>query len=197
MRLVLASSSPRRADLLRQLGLEFDIEPVDVDETKFPGEDPETYVDRIARAKASAVAGPGRLVVGADTAVVFESKVMGKPGHPEEARSMLSRLQGTTHEVFTGLAVASWDGGVQLRSVVDVTEVEMLPMTIDEIADYVNTGEPLDKAGAYALQGRAARFAKRVSGDPTTVVGLPAHLLARLVAAAGEDLSTFEGATAG
>lgn len=192
MRLVLASGSPRRADLLRQMGLDFDVEPAHVDETRFPGEEPERYVQRVARAKAEAIAAPGKLVVAGDTAVVFEARVLGKPAHPEEARSMLRRLQGTTHEVFTAIAVATFTDGLDVRSLVDIAEVEMEPMTLDEIADYVNTGEPLDKAGAYALQGRATRFVAGVTGQPTTVIGLPAHLLARLVNAVGEDLSSFE-----
>ncbi len=138
-----------------------------------------------------AVAGEGLIVVAADTTVVHEGRVMGKPGHPEEARSMLRRIQGEVHEVFTGLAVGGWDGQAQIKSVVDIAEVTMLPMTEEEIAWYVGTGEPLDKAGAYALQGLGGMFVSRVVGSPFTVIGLPVHLLARLVAASGSDLSAF------
>jgi len=162
MRLVLASASPRRRELLERLGLQFDVEPADIDETRRPDEPPGVYVERVASDKARAVAGPGRLVIGADTSVVHEGRILGKPAHPEEARSMLRRLEGETHEVFTGMAVASWDEGVSLDSEVDVTEVKMVAMTGDEIADYVSTGEPMDKAGAYALQGSGGRFVEAV-----------------------------------
>lgn len=191
MRLVLASSSPRRAQLLRQIGLDFDVVATETDETRYPGEDPETYVERVARSKAGAIAGADRLVVAGDTAVVFEGRVMGKPGHPDEARSMLARLQGKTHDVFTAIAVATVDDGVVVKSLVDVAEVEILPMTVEEIGDYVDTGEPFDKAGAYALQGRGGQYVARVIGHPATVIGLPIHLLGRLVAAVGQELSAF------
>lgn len=189
MRLLLASGSPRRRELLERLGLDFDFVAPDVDESRFPEEAPAAYVERVARAKAEAVGGDGVIVVAADTTVVHEGRVMGKPGHPEEARSMLRRIQGDIHEVFTGLAVGSWDGGTQMKSVVDIAEVTMLPMTEEEIVWYVDTGEPLDKAGAYALQGRGGRFVRRIVGSPFTVIGLPIHLLARLVSASGAELS--------
>lgn len=191
MRLVLASGSPRRREMLATLGLEFDVLPSNVDETRRPDEPPAIYVDRVARAKAEAVAADGLVVIAADTAVVFDGKVFGKPAHPEEARSMLRRLQGDTHEVFTSLAVASWDGSPVSTSMVDVTEVEMLPMTDDEIAGYVASGEPMDKAGAYALQGWGGLYVKRVIGSPFTVIGLPVHLLERLIRSTGARLSQF------
>lgn len=192
MRLVLASSSPRRKALLEMAGLAFETQTPDVDETRLPNEGPAPYVERVARAKAEAVAGQGLLVVAADTSVAYEGRLMGKPGHPEEARTMLRRLQGAVHEVFTGLAVAAWDeGGATIRSLVDTAEVEFLPMTEDEIADYVDSGEPMDKAGAYALQGRGALHVKSVTGSPYTVIGLPVHLLPRLTAAVGCDLASF------
>ncbi len=191
MRLVLASSSPRRRVLLEMAGLVFETRTPDVDETRLPDEGPAPYVERVARAKAEAVAGQGLLVVAADTSVVFEGRLMGKPGHPEEARAMLRRLQGAVHEVFTGLAVATWEEGATIKSLVDVAEVEFLPMTEDEIVDYVDSGEPMDKAGAYALQGRGALYVKSVTGSPYTVIGLPIHLLPRLTAAVGSDLASF------
>ena len=197
MRLVLASASPRRRELLRQLRLDFEAEPPDVDETRFPDEPPAAYVERIARAKAEALAGPGLIVVGADTTVVHEGRIMGKPGHPEEARAMLRHLQGDVHEVFTGLAVASWDGAARTRSAVDMAEVHFLPMTDDEIVRYVDSGEPLDKAGGYALQGRGGAFVSKVNGSPFTVIGLPIHLLARLLAASGADVDVFRDEPAG
>lgn len=191
MRLVLASSSPRRARLLELLGLDFDTEVPGVDETRRPDEDPPSYVERLARAKATEVAGPGRVVVGADTVVVHRGRVMGKPAHPEEARTMLRSLSGNTHEVFTGLAVAAWVEGAQVRSVVDVTHVEILPLTAEEIDDYVGSGEAMGKAGAYALQGVAGRFVRRIEGSPFTVIGLPLHLLSPLLQAVGYPLKAF------
>lgn len=191
MRLVLASGSPRRRELLNSLGLDFDVEPPGVDESRRQDEPPGVYVERIAVEKARAVAAPDRVVLAADTAVVHEGKVLGKPGHPEEARAMLRRLQNDRHEVFTGIAVASWDGGAVVNSTVDVTEVAFLPMTDDEIVDYVSTGEPMDKAGAYALQGAGGRFIESVKGSPFTVIGLPIHLISRLISAAGMDIRSF------
>lgn len=191
MRLVLASGSPRRRALLETLGLDFEVDPSEVDETRLPDEAPAAYVERVARSKASSAAAPGRLVVAADTTVVHEGRVMGKPAHPEEARAMLRKLQGETHEVLTGLAVAWWDEGASLQAIVDVSTVEMVPMTEDEIADYVASGEPMDKAGAYALQGLGGIFVQRVIGSPFTVIGLPIHLLNRLMSAAGAGLSHF------
>ena len=185
---MLASGSSRRADLLDRLGLEFEVETAGVDETRLPDEPAATYVERLARSKAMSVAGDDKVVVGADTAVVHAGHVLGKPGHPEEARSMLRRLQGDVHEVFTGVAVASSDDAV---SAVDVTGVKMLPMTDDEIAGYVAGGEPMDKAGAYALQGRGGLFVESITGSPFTVVGLPIHLLPRLMTRLGVDLQGF------
>ena len=191
MRLILASDSPRRRELLETLGLVFEVESPDVDESRNPGEAPAAYVERIAREKAGAVAGPGRLVVAGDTAVVHEGKVLGKPAHPEEAMSMLRRLQGEHHEVFTGVAVVGWNEGPIEASVVDATDVAILPMTDHEIASYVSSGEPMDKAGAYGLQGAGGRFVEKLTGSPFTVVGLPIHLLPRLIAKAGGDFETF------
>ncbi len=191
MKLVLASESPRRRELLERLGLDFEVDPSHVDETRRPDESPGVYVERVARDKAGAVAGPNRLVIAADTTVVHEGRVLGKPAHPEEARAMLRRLEGDRHEVFTGLAVAAWGSGVQLTSEVDVTEVNMVPMTTDEIADYVSSGEPMDKAGAYALQGAGGRFVAGLRGSPFTVIGLPIHLLPRLISHAGSEFESF------
>ena len=197
MRLILASSSPRRQELLQRLRLDFEMRPAEIDESRFPDEAPAAYVERVARAKAEAVAGEGLIVVAADTAVVHEGRIMGKPGHPEEARAMLRVLQGDVHEVFTGLAVTSWEGGPRTRSTVDMAEVEVLPMTEGEIVRYVESGEPLDKAGSYALQGVGGAFVSKVNGSPFTVIGLPIHLLARLVAASGGDLDAFRAGVAG
>jgi septum formation protein len=187
--LVLASGSPRRADILATAGLDFDILEPGVDETRRPDETPETYVERLARAKAEAVAGDGVIAIGADTVVVAQGRILGKPGHPEEARSMLRELQGGRHIVLTGLAVSGLgpDGPATL-SVVDSTEVVMGSMTEEEISGYVAGGEPMGKAGAYALQGRGGLFVEAVHGSPYTVIGLPVHLLPRLLLGLGHDI---------
>jgi septum formation protein len=190
MRLVLASRSPRRAALLSQIGYVFEVEPPDIDETRFPDEEPVKYVERIARAKAEAVTGEEKVAIAGDTAVVHEGHVLGKPGHPEEARAMLRRIQGAEHEVLTGLAVAGMvDGGFVVRSLVDMTTVRMAPMIESEIVDYVSSGEPLDKAGAYGIGGLGGRFIEAVVGSPATVAGLPIHLVHRLLSAFGVELS--------
>ncbi len=184
MAIVLASGSPRRNELLTMLGLRFTVEPPDVDETRHPDEEPAPYVERVARMKAAAVAGPGRVVIAADTTVVFDGHVIGKPAHPAEARAMLATLSGETHAVYTGVAVAA-DG--VMSSTVERSLVTMLPLTDEEIAAYVDTGEPMDKAGAYALQGLGALFVESIEGSPTNVIGLPVHVAARLLRAHGVD----------
>lgn len=184
MSLVLASGSARRAELLTRIGLAFEVSPADVDETRLPDEPPGVYVERLAREKVRAVGASDDIVIGADTAVVFGSAILGKPAHPAEARGMLQKLQGKSHEVFTGVAVRRGD---QVSSVVDVVQVEMLTMTDDEIDGYVSTGEPMDKAGSYALQGRGGLFVSSVTGSPFTVIGLPVHLLPRLIRSVGVD----------
>lgn len=193
MRLVLASSSPRRAEILERLGLDFEVVAADVDETRRPDEAAPEYVERVARDKALAVVESGMLALGFDTVVVHGGKVLGKPAHPEEARSMLRRLQGESHEVMTGLAVAgAVDGGQpQVFSTVDVTEVLMTTMTEEEIDDYVDSGEPMDKAGAYALQGYGGVFVQSVRGSAHNVVGIPVHLLGRLVTQFDHRLGDF------
>lgn len=188
MRLILASSSPRRSDLLDQIGLEHTVVPTDIDESRRPDEPPGTYVERVAREKANAIDAPDDVVVAADTAVVFEGQILGKPAHPQEARAMLQRLQGERHEVFTGLAVGR---SRRLESLVDVTHVQMLSMTDDEIARYVADGDPMDKAGAYGLQSQGGVFVESISGSPFTVVGLPLHLLPRLLRRVEVDMDLF------
>lgn len=198
MRLILASGSPRRVRLLHQLGLEFEVEPSEVDETRLPDEPPAAHVERLARHKAAVSLAPNAVVVAADTVVVHGGKVLGKPAHPEEARSMLRRLQADTHEVFTGLAVSARDGSSPVtHSEVDVTTVAMLPMTEEEIDAYVSSGEPMDKAGAYALQGIGGVFVEAVHGSPYTVIGLPVHLLPRLLARVGAGLEDFRSPSPG
>ena len=180
MRLVLASASPRRRELLDAAGIPFDVHAVDVDERQLDGELPFPYVERVARLKATTAAAkfPDRVVLGADTAVVVDGVVLGKPADPAEAASMLHKLSGRTHEVLTGIALARAGGVV---SAVDRTLVWVDPLSDEEIRAYVATGEPLDKAGAYAVQGRASRFIPKIEGSYANVVGLPVALLNRLL----------------
>lgn len=193
MRLILASGSPRRSAILAGLGLEFVAGDAGIDESRHPDEPPPAYVERLAREKSSALAEPGALTIGCDTVVVHAGRVLGKPGHPEEARSMLRLLQGDTHEVVTAIAVSGWrDGAVAVESAVDVTEVKMLAMTDEEIADYVASGEPMDKAGAYALQEYGGVFVETIRGSAHTVVGIPVHLLPRLLGRFGVSLNAFK-----
>ena len=163
-----------------------------MDESRHPDEPPAEYVERLARAKAAASSSAGDVVIGADTIVVHEGRFLGKPSHPSEARSMLERLSDDTHEVFTGLAVARHD---EVASAVDVCHVSMLDLTDEEIADYVASGEPMDKAGGYALQGVGGRFVASVNGSPYTVIGLPIHLLDRLMRRVGVDMRGFRSSS--
>jgi septum formation protein len=171
--------------MLTALGLDFEVVAPDVDEWRHPDEAPSAYAERLARAKAMAVAAPGAVVVAADTIVVHRGVVMGKPVHPSEARSMLERLSGERHTVISGVAVAHWDGGPVIASDTERTAVSFVELTGEEIAAYVDTGEPMDKAGAYGLQGAAGAFVDRVEGSPSNVVGLPLSLTTRLLRAAG------------
>jgi septum formation protein len=186
--LVLASASPRRALILRALGLDFRVVVSAVDETIAPDEPPRAAVERLARAKASAVAGGETLpVVAADTIVVVDETVLGKPASREEAAAMLRRLSGRDHEVLTGVCVAR---GAEMRAGVESTSVRFAEMTDAEIEWYVATGEPMDKAGAYHIDGRAALFVTGVVGSPSNVAGLPVSLLRRLAAEMGVDLAS-------
>jgi len=169
--LILASASPRRAELLDTAGFTFTVQTADVDESTLPGEAPDSYVLRVARAKAEAVARPsGNVVLGADTTVVAGGEILGKPEGRADAVRMLTRLSGAVHEVYTGVVMIGDTG--RLEDVVR-TRVRLLPIGIDDIQWYVNTGEPEGKAGAYAIQGRAARFVDWIEGSWSNVVGLP------------------------
>ena len=184
--LLLGSSSPRRAALLAAAGVPFEVAPApDVDETPPAGASAEEVPVLLACRKALACAAraPGRLVLGADTVVVLDGEILNKPVHAAEARRMLVALSGRTHRVVTGVAVTD---GVRVLSGADAAEVEFSPWTPGEIDAYVATGEPLDKAGAYAIQGGAARFVVRRTGRLDTVVGLPVPLVLALVRALGE-----------
>jgi septum formation protein len=185
-RLVLASASPRRARILRDLGVPFRVVVSHEDETLRPGEDGPAAVERLARAKALAVARDEVLpVLAADTEVLCDGHVLGKPGAVEEAVAMLRRLAGRSHEVVTGVCLVA--GGVA-RSGVERTTVVFAPMSEAELAWYSATGEPLDKAGGYHVDGRGALFVATIEGSPSNVAGLPVRLVLRLAREAGLDL---------
>jgi len=174
--LVLASASPRRRDLLASLGYVFRVVASHADEQLFPGEQPTEHVVRLSREKALEVATrtevPGRWFLGSDTVVVCEGEILGKPRDAEDAARMLKRLSGRRHQVYTGYAVYDRDQQA-LRSGAVVTEVTFRPLTGEEIAGYIASGEPLDKAGSYAIQGLGAALVRRIEGSYSNVVGLP------------------------
>ena len=190
-RIVLASASPRRATLLAQIGLEPEIDPAAIDETVDAATPPRQIVATLARRKAETVVARHRgkpvAVVGADTVVCVGTEVLGKPANLGEAIAMLHRLSGTTHEVHTGVCVLTADTDRSFDEVA-TTRVTMRPIDQGEIAAYVATGEPVDAAGAYAIQGRAALFVEHIAGDYTNVVGLPLALTQRLLEQAGVDV---------
>jgi septum formation protein len=189
-RLVLASASPRRRELLARLGCAFEIRAPEVDETPRAGEKPAELVARLALAKARAVVGAGELALGADTVVALGDELLGKPRDAADARSMLRALSGRSHDVWTGVALVARDGdGVGCeRGALRRTEVVFRTLAESEIADYVASGEPLDRAGAYAIQGGAARFVARYEGDFDNVVGLPLAAVRELLGEAGVEL---------
>lgn len=205
-RLILASSSPRRIDLLRRLGLRFEVRPGDVEETVLPGEEPSELVRRLALTKAKQVTAslcggiPGErsVVIGADTVVVLDGRILGKPRSHDEAYRMLKDLEGKTHEVYSGVAVVCADGFYE-RAVHEVTKVTMRHLTDAEIRAYVATGEPMDKAGAYAVQGKGALLISSISGCYYNVVGLPLSRLCLMLRDLGIDMFSEtpgrEGAT--
>ena len=180
--LVLASASPRRAELLDAAGYAFTVDPADIDEAERPGESPEEYVIRVAAEKARMVAArrrePGEIVLGADTTVVVNGEILAKPADKSDATRMLARLSGTEHRVFTGVVAIS--GAEEIAEVVS-TRVRLLPLEADEIRWYVETGEPMGKAGGYAIQGRAARFIDWIEGSWSNVVGLPVATVAQMI----------------
>ena len=186
MELILASQSPRRKELLGLFHIPFSVRVADVDETMDQKKSPYDEVARLSRQKALAVKpGASEVVVAADTVVVCDGKVLGKPHSPEEAREMLSLLSGRAHQVMTGLTVICND---QAQTVTEVTEVHFRPVSPGEIENYVATEEPMDKAGAYAIQGGGAVFVQRISGDYYNVVGLPVCRLWQVLAAMAPQL---------
>ncbi len=187
-RLVLASASPRRAELLGHLGVPFEVRPADLDESVLSGEGAQAYVGRLAAAKARAVAAANAdaVVLAADTSVVIDERILGKPGADVAlGQSMLRELSGRVHQVMTGVAVAR---GAQLAVQVVITEVQVRALTEEEIAWYVATGEGRDKAGGYALQGKAGLFITRLDGSASNVIGLPLVETVALLAQIGATL---------
>ena len=180
MRLVLASRSPRRADLLRAAGYEFEVAPADIDERRHDGEPPSAYVARLAAEKATMVGRrvPGAIVLGADTIVVIDGVALGKPSDDADACTMLRRLSGRRHDVLTGVALHAVGRGCRE---VARTQVDFRVLSAAEITWYVGSGEPDGKAGAYAIQGRASRFVTRIDGSYSNVVGLPIEVVDRLL----------------
>jgi septum formation protein len=184
--LVLASASPRRQELLRNAGISFTVQPADVDETPLPGEPPRECAERLARDKALTVwrLRPQDVVLGADTIVVVDEAILGKPIDAADAARMLRQLSGRVHRVITGVCVVEAAGtgeNRELRTASETTLVTMNDLSDDEIRDYVATGEPMDKAGAYAIQGMASRWIPRIEGDYSNVVGLPVALVYRML----------------
>jgi septum formation protein len=176
--LILASASPRRQELLRNAAIPFAVQPANIDETPLPGELPRDYAERLAREKATTISRerPEDYVLGADTIVVIDETILGKPRDASDAARMLRLLSGRTHEVITGVCLAGpIDGDIEQASA--TTRVTMRKISDDEIRDYIATGEPMDKAGAYAIQGIASRWIPRIEGDYSNVVGLPVALV--------------------
>ena len=188
--LILASASPRRADLLAAAGIAFDVVHADIDERARASETPELYVSRVAEEKARAVSeqAPERFVLGADTVVVVDGEILGKPQDPADASRMLGMLSGRVHRVVSGVSLMRRClPAVETR--VEVTVVEFTTWTTREIAWYVASGEPMGKAGAYAIQGLASRFVTRVEGSYSNVVGLPVAVVYQMCTEAGLLLS--------
>lgn len=179
-KLILASGSPRRAEILTSVGWKFEKHVADIDETERDGEPPDEYVIRLAREKAEAVAArfSDSLVLGADTTVVINAQIIGKPVDLDDARRMLAMLSGNWHEVLTGVAIV--ENGVT-RFAIQSTRVKFSPLSVDEIDFLALKGDPLDKAGAYAVQAQAALFIEGIEGDYWNVVGLPVSLVYRLM----------------
>jgi septum formation protein len=176
--IILASASPRRQELLRNAGISFTVQPADINETPLPGEVPRDCAERLAREKALAVfqRHPQQCVLGADTIVVVDDAILGKPRDAEDAARMLRLLSGRTHAVITGVCVV----GPALRDIKTASErtlVTFCELSDDDIRFYIATGEPMDKAGAYAIQGVASRWIPRIEGDYSNVVGLPVALV--------------------
>jgi septum formation protein len=179
---ILASASPRRRELLNLIGIEHEVRPANIDETYLAGEAPREHAERLAREKAVAIEAPEAITIGSDTIVVVDGRVLGKPRDREHAAEMLRQLSGRSHVVMTGVA-AKWRG--KLVSGLEEVGVTFRPLRDDEIERYIDTGEPMDKAGAYGIQGFGATIVERVDGDYFAVMGLPLNRLARLLETLG------------
>jgi len=181
-RVILASASPRRRELLSLVGIRHDVLPANIDESYQQGETPRQHAERLAREKASAIRVDDAVIVGSDTIVVVDGDVLGKPADRAHAESMLRRLSGRSHTVMTGIAVRHGE-----RLVSDLVEVDVSfrLLSDDDIARYIDTGEPMDKAGAYGIQGYGATIVDRVDGDYFAVMGLPLNRLVRLIESLG------------
>lgn len=187
--IILASASPRRKELLQQAGFTFKVMASGIAEMRNPGEDPIAFATRLAREKAQDVASraaPAAIIIGADTIVVCDTEIFGKPTNTADATCMLHLLAGRTHQVITGICVLA-GGAVELAA--EVTMVQMLTLSSQEIAAYVASGEPMDKAGAYAIQGQAARWIPRIQGCYFNVVGLPLALVTAMIEAVAQRSS--------
>lgn len=184
-KLILASSSPRRQELLRQEGINFEVSPADIPEEQRLGEPPIDYAVRLAQEKALKVAAkfPAAMVLGADTIVVVDQQILGKPTDAQDAARMLQLLSGRTHQVITAVSLVTAEGHVDTRSL--TTNVNFRALTRQEIEHYVAGGEPMDKAGAYAIQGGAAPWVTRLEGDYSNVVGLPLPLVQEMLRDSG------------
>ena len=193
---MLASASPRRRELLEAAGVRVEVDPADADESVLPGEAPAAYVERVAVAKAAIGAGrhPDKAVVAGDTTVVIDGLILAKPRDDDEAREMLERLSGRRHEVLTGVALY-WHGVMRAR--VETTAVWFRALSPQDVAWYVASGEPRDRAGAYAIQGLASRFIPRIDGSYTNVVGLPVTAVMALLEDAGIATRGAGSTTAG
>lgn len=189
--LVLASASPRRAELLRRVGYTFGVRAADVDESVRAGEDPAAYVTRLAATKADAVWTPGTVVVGADTCVVApDGGILGKPHDAADAARMLRSLSNQTHSVLTAVQVLGPERTA--RDVLATAMVTFAPLTEEEVTAYVAGGEPMGKAGAYAIQGQGAALVRSIDGDPTTVIGLPLRATIDALRAVGRTPPVFD-----
>jgi septum formation protein len=195
VKFILASSSPRRRELLTSIGLAFEVLPSNVPEVHEEGEAPEEYVARLSRDKAHAIATahPDQWVIAADTTVYLDERLLEKPADAADAERMLATIAGRTHIVYTGVTLENVARQWQETRVAE-SEVRMLPLSPDDIAWYVKTGEPLDKAGAYAVQGIGAMFIESIHGSYTNVVGLPLATLFQMLRKAGLDPLTNRGA---
>jgi septum formation protein len=190
-RVILASASPRRRELLTLIGITHEVMPADIDESLLAGETPPAHAERLARAKAHTIAErePGAVVIAADTIVVIDGDVLGKPRDENDARRMLTRLSGRTHTVLTAIAVARRS---QTRSAVESVNVTFRALSDAEVMAYIESGEPLDKAGAYGIQGFGATIVERVEGDYFSVMGLGLRRLVELLGLVGAPYS-FQG----